>query len=162
MDAFLNQGPFASVPPEGSGRGVTVREGLDGGPEGLEELIDRINPESEVIGVGCMFSSQWPPTRDLLRMMRERFPEGANVGFVDVTGRGSINLRVFERGVGETAACGTGACAAVVTFQQLGLLDADVDVRLPGGQVVVSWHGGSEPVWLTGDAELVSEGFIDL
>ena len=87
----------------------------------------------------------------------ERFPQGANVGFVRVTGRGSIDLRVFERGVGET-----GACAAVVAYQQLGLLDTKVDVRLPGGQVVVSWRGGSEPVWLTGNAEFVSEGFIDL
>ena len=79
-----------------------------------------------------------------------------------VTGRNSIDLRVFERGVGETAACGTGACAAVVTYQRLGLLDADVSVQLPGGQVMVSWRGGSEPVWLTGNAERVSEGFIDL
>jgi diaminopimelate epimerase len=91
-----------------------------------------------------------------------RFPQGANVGFVRVTGRDSIDLRVFERGVGETAACGTGACAAVVTYQQLGLLDTRVVVSLPGGQVVVSWRGGAEPVWLTGNAELVSEGFIDL
>ena len=92
----------------------------------------------------------------------DRFPEGANVGFANITGRNSVDLRVFERGVGETAACGTGACAAVVTGQQLGLLDADVDVRLPGGQVVVSWCGGSEPVWLTGNAETISEGFMDL
>lgn len=92
----------------------------------------------------------------------ERFPQGANVGFARITGRDSIDLRVFERGVGETAACGTGACAATVAYQQLGLLDTDVDVRLPGGQVVVSWRGGSEPVWLTGNAEWVSEGFIDL
>lgn len=91
-----------------------------------------------------------------------RFPEKANVGFVCIRGRTRIDLRVFERGVGETAACGTGACAAVVTSQNLGLLDADVEVRLPGGQVVVSWHGGSEPVWLTGNAETLSEGFIDL
>ena len=92
----------------------------------------------------------------------ERFPEKANVGFVCIRGRDRIDLRVFERGVGETAACGTGACAAVVTGQNLGLLNADVDVRLPGGQVVVSWHGGSEPVWLTGNVETLSEGFIDL
>jgi diaminopimelate epimerase len=92
----------------------------------------------------------------------ERFPEKTNVGFMCIKGRDRIDLRVFERGVGETAACGTGACAAVVAGQNLGLLDADVDVRLPGGQVVVSWHGGSEPVWLTGNAEYMSEGFIDL
>ena len=92
----------------------------------------------------------------------ERFPEKANVGFVCIRGRSRIDLRVFERGVGETAACGTGACAAVVTGQNLGLLDADVEVQLPGGQVVVSWRGGSEPVWLTGDTETLAEGFIDL
>jgi diaminopimelate epimerase len=92
----------------------------------------------------------------------ERFPEKANVGFVCIMGRSHIDLRVFERGVGETAACGTGACAAVVTGQNLGLLDARVDVRLPGGQVMVSWHGGSEPAWLTGNAETLSEGFIDI
>ncbi len=91
-----------------------------------------------------------------------RFPEKANVGFMCVTGRDSLDLRVFERGVGETAACGTGACAAVVTAQRRGLLDADVSVRLPGGQVMVSWHGGSEPVWLTGNAEYMSEGFIEI
>lgn len=91
-----------------------------------------------------------------------RFPEKANVGFVCIRGRDRIDLRVFERGVGETAACGTGACAAVVTGQNLGLLDAEVHVRLPGGQVVVSWRGGSEPVWLTGHTETLSEGFIEI
>ena len=91
-----------------------------------------------------------------------RFPEKANVGFVRIAGRDRIDLRVFERGVGETAACGTGACAAVVTGQRLGLLDDTVSVRLPGGQLVVSWRGGSEPAWLTGNAETISEGFMDL
>jgi diaminopimelate epimerase len=92
----------------------------------------------------------------------ERFPDRANVGFVNITGRDSIDLRVYERGAGETAACGTGACAAVVTGQNLGLLDTRVNVRLPGGQLVVSWRGGTDPVWLTGNAEYISEGFIDL
>ncbi len=90
------------------------------------------------------------------------FPEKANVGFMRITGRDSIDLRVFERGVGETAACGTGACAAVVAGQRLGLLDDSVNVSLPGGQLVVSWRGGSEPVWLTGNAETISEGIMDL
>ena len=92
----------------------------------------------------------------------ERFPEKTNVGFVCITGRDSIDLRVYERGVGETAACGTGACAAVVTGQMLGLLETEVSVRLPGGLVVVSWRGGHEPVRLTGNAETLSEGTIDL
>ncbi|MEJ2127793.1 MAG: diaminopimelate epimerase [Woeseiaceae bacterium] len=91
-----------------------------------------------------------------------RFPEATNVGFMSVADRRNIELRVFERGVGETLACGTGACAAVVAGQRLGLLEEEVSVRLPGGQLVVSWRGGDEPVWLTGNAELISEGTIDL
>jgi len=91
-----------------------------------------------------------------------RFPDRVNVGFVRIAGRDRIDLRVYERGVGETAACGTGACAAVVTGQRLGLLDDTINVHLPGGQLVVSWRGGSEPVWLTGNAETISEGFMDL
>ena len=92
----------------------------------------------------------------------ERFPERVNVGFMRIQDRSSIDLRVHERGVGETAACGTGACAAVVSGQRLGLLDEQVSVDLPGGQVVVSWRGGETPVWLKGDAELISEGMVDL
>jgi diaminopimelate epimerase len=92
----------------------------------------------------------------------ERFPERTNVGFMSVSDRANIDLRVHERGVGETLACGTGACAAVVSGQQLGLLDAEVNVRLPGGQVMVSWRGGTDPVWLTGNAELISRGTMDL
>ena len=91
-----------------------------------------------------------------------RFPEGANVGFMRVSDRTSIELRVWERGVGETLACGTGACAAVIAGNRLGLVAEDVRVRLPGGELMVSWAGGSEPVWLTGNAELISEGTIDL
>ncbi len=91
-----------------------------------------------------------------------RFPESTNVGFMHVNDRSTIELRVWERGVGETLACGTGACAAAVAGQRLGLLDDEVLVRLPGGQLVVSWRGAAEPVWLTGNAELISEGTIDL
>jgi len=92
----------------------------------------------------------------------ERFPERANAGFMAIRDRKAIDLRVYERGVGETLACGTGACAAVVAGQRLGLLDDPVTVSLPGGQLMVSWRGGAEPVWLTGNAELISEGKIDL
>ena len=92
----------------------------------------------------------------------ERFPTGSNVGFMCVQDRTNIELRVFERGVGETLACGTGACAAAVAGQRLGLLDEEVAVRLPGGQLVVSWRGGTGAVWLTGNAELIGEGTIEL
>ena len=92
----------------------------------------------------------------------ERFPELTNVGFVHIKDRQNIGLRVHERGVGETAACGTGACAAVVSGQRLGLLDEEVRVHLPGGQVVVSWHGGEATAWLKGNAESINEGMMDL
>jgi diaminopimelate epimerase len=92
----------------------------------------------------------------------ERFPEMTNVGFMRVRDRQNIDLRVHERGVGETAACGTGAVAAVVSGQRLGLLNEEVSVRLPGGQVVVSWRGGEAPAWLKGNAELINEGMMDL
>jgi len=92
----------------------------------------------------------------------ERFPAAVNVGFMCVRDRENIDLRVYERGVGETLACGTGACAAVVAGRQSGQLGERVAVQLPGGQLMVSWRGGAEPVWLTGNAELIGEGTIDL
>lgn len=92
----------------------------------------------------------------------ERFPEGVNVSFAHIRDRQNIDLRVYERGVGETAACGTGACAAVVAGQRRGQLDEEVAVNLPGGQVVVNWRGDETPVWLKGNAELISDGNIDL
>jgi len=92
----------------------------------------------------------------------DRFPARTNVGFMAIRDRDAIDLRVHERGVGETLACGTGACAAVVAGQRLGYLDHEVTVSLPGGQLVVSWRGGAEPVWLTGNAEFTSEDTIDL
>ena len=74
-----------------------------------------------------------------------RFPRRTNVGFMQIVDRGHIGLRVFERGVGETLACGTGACAAAAVGREQGLLEADVRVDLPGGTAHVSWHGPGEP-----------------
>jgi diaminopimelate epimerase len=90
------------------------------------------------------------------------FPARANIGFMHIRDRNAIDLRVFERGVGETLACGTGSCAAVVSGIRLGQLDEEVTVHMPGGQLVVSWRGGDTPVWLTGYAELISEETIEL
>ncbi len=92
----------------------------------------------------------------------ERFPERTNVGFMAVRNAGEIDLRVWERGAGETLACGTGACAAVVAGRLRGLLDERVKVHLPGGDLVISWAGGEAPVWMTGPAETVFEGEIEL
>jgi len=90
------------------------------------------------------------------------FPARVNAGFMAVRSRTEIDLRVYERGAGETLACGTGACAAVVAGRLRGLLDEQVSVRLPGGNLVISWHAEGEPVWMTGPATEVFEGMIDL
>ena len=89
-----------------------------------------------------------------------RFPARVNVGFMEVVDRSHIRLRVYERGVGETLACGTGACAAVVAGRRQGWLDNKVKVDLPGGTLLVNWNGGTEPVWMTGPATHVFEGEI--
>ncbi len=91
-----------------------------------------------------------------------RFPERTNVGFAEVVDRGHLRLRVFERGVGETRACGSGACAAVVAGRQLGLLDASVRVTLPGGTLAVDYAGDDASVQLTGDAVHVYDGELPL
>ena len=88
------------------------------------------------------------------------FPERVNVGFMQVLSRSEINLRVFERGVGETLACGTGACAAVVAGQQQGLLDDHVTVHLPGGDLTIEWPGPGQSVIMTGPAVTVYQGQI--
>jgi diaminopimelate epimerase len=91
-----------------------------------------------------------------------RFPEKANIGFMEIVDRGQIRLRVFERGAGETLACGTGACAAVVAGQLRGLLDSQVKVQLPGGRVDINWQGSGSSVIMTGPATTVYEGRIHL
>jgi len=88
----------------------------------------------------------------------ERFPNRVNVGFMQVIDSGHIRLRVFERGVGETRACGTGACAAAVIGQQKNLLDKTVIVTLPGGNLEIFWPGGEHDVEMTGPCTTVFEG----
>lgn len=88
------------------------------------------------------------------------FPAKANIGFMQVLARNEVNLRVFERGVGETIACGTGACAAVVAGKLRGLLDMPVTVHLPGGDLEIEWQGEGHPVIMTGPATTVYEGQI--
>ncbi|MGH8580443.1 MAG: diaminopimelate epimerase [Gammaproteobacteria bacterium] len=90
------------------------------------------------------------------------FPEGANVGFMQVLHRGRMRLRVYERGVGETLACGSGACAAVVAGRLMSRLDPEVAVELRGGILRVAWHGEGSPVWMAGPATYVFEGSIQL
>ncbi len=91
-----------------------------------------------------------------------RFPRRVNVGFMQVVSPHEIRLRVFERGSGETLACGTGACAAVASGIRQGLLESPVTVHLPGGDLSIDWPGGDAPLRMTGPAERVFEGRIAL
>lgn len=91
-----------------------------------------------------------------------RFPERVNVGFMQIQSRDEVKLRVFERGVGETDACGSGACAAAVHGIKLGLLDEKVAVNLPGGKLSVSWQSGDDRVWLGGPTATVFHGTVTL
>src|SRR5262245_462383 len=90
------------------------------------------------------------------------FPQGVNVGFMQRENEGRIRLRVFERGAGETLACGTGAAAAVAVGRLWGQLADEVEVSLPGGTLEVSWRGPGSTLWQTGSAIAVYEGQIDL
>lgn len=91
-----------------------------------------------------------------------RFPKRVNAGFMQILSRQQIRLRVFERGSGETLACGTGACAAVVAGISQGLLDSPVAVATRGGDLSIAWEGGSAPVMLTGPAVSVFEGSVEI
>ena len=91
-----------------------------------------------------------------------RFPQGVNAGFMQIENRQHIRLRVYERGVGETLACGSGACAAVAIGRQWNSLDETVTVELPGGTLTIHWPGGDQPLSMTGPATSVFEGQIRL
>jgi diaminopimelate epimerase len=91
-----------------------------------------------------------------------RFPKRVNVGFMEIRDRSHIRLRVHERGVGETLACGTGTCAAVAVGRRHGRLDAEVHVDTRGGELRVNWPGPGERIWLTGPAVVSFEGRVEI
>jgi len=91
-----------------------------------------------------------------------RFPERVNAGYMQIVGRGHIKLRVFERGAGETLSCGTGACAAAVCGIVRGLLDTPVAVDTRGGRLEIGWAGPGQPVYMTGPAQAVFDGEIEI
>ena len=117
-----------------------------GNPHGVL-LVDDVD-EAEVDVLGPLLEAH------------PRFPMRANIGFMQVVSPNEINLRVYERGVGETMACGTGACAAVVAGSLRGLLEMPVTVHLPGGDLEISWLGEGRPVVMTGPATTVYEGQV--
>jgi diaminopimelate epimerase len=133
---------------EVGGETVTLSVLSMGNPHAVQivEDLDR----APVVGQGAQIESH------------PRFPKRVNAGFMQLRDRGHVRLRVFERGVGETLACGSGACAAVAAGRMRGLLDERVEVELPGGCLTVEWAGEGRPVIMTGPAEFVFDGEIDL
>jgi diaminopimelate epimerase len=91
-----------------------------------------------------------------------RFPRRVNVGFMEIVDKSHIRLRVYERGTGETLACGTGACAAVAVGRRHGRLDATVEVELPGGKLEITWNGPGEHIWMKGPAAVSFTGRVEI
>ncbi len=92
---------------------------------------------------------------------RPEFPDSVNVGFLQIVSPARARLRVYERGAGETLACGSGACAAFVVAQQEGLLGESATLELPGGELALHWNGAGHPVQMTGPAEIVYTGILE-
>ena len=153
-------------------------EGLQGQPEGRETLWplvlelagQREAVQVSVVSMGNPHAVQVVADVDsapveLVGPLIEhhpRFPKRVNAGFMQLVDRQHVKLRVFERGAGETLACGTGACAAVVAGIRRGLLDSPVRVDARGGQLSIAWAGEGQPVYLTGPAVTVFEGEITI
>ncbi len=145
---MLNASGSLSTPvPLADGRTIDVTPVSMGNPHAVT-FHDRLTDEL-VLGVGPKLESHpW-------------FPEHANVGFLQINSPDYGNLRVYERGAGETLACGSGACAALVAARQHGLMNDAVRLRLRGGELQLFWAGPGEPVLMTGPATHVFDGILD-
>ena len=119
-----------------------------GNPHAIQ-IVEDIN-QSTVLAEGSLIESH------------SRFPKHVNAGYMQIVNREHINLRVYERGAGETLSCGTGACAAVVAGITRGLLDSRVTVSTTGGNLSICWEGDNNPVWMTGPTVSVFDGEIEL
>ena len=145
---FLAKGRARSYPLKVAGEDVEIGVASMGNPHAVLRVSNVDDAPLDTVGA---------------RLERHpRFPQRVNVGFMQVISRQTIRLRVYERGVGETLACGTGACAAVVVGIDQGLLEPQVRVVLRGGELDIVWKGGNAPVRMTGPAETVFEGQISL
>ena len=144
---FVAEQPADEYSVDVDGQAVTFGAVSMGNPHAVIRIDDVNSAEVETLGPKMESHSL--------------FPNRVNVGFMQVVDRASIRLRVYERGAGETLACGTGACAAVVSGVQRGWLDPQVRVSLAGGDLTISWPGGDAPVLMTGPATTVFEGQIE-
>ncbi len=145
---FIADTEAPSYPVKVGRKSIELRVVSMGNPHGVMRVDDVMAAPVETLG----------PALE----SHERFPNRANIGFMQVLDPEHIALRVFERGVGETRACGTGACAAVVVGQRAGWLAERVLVTLPGGELRVSWAGPGTPAWLTGEAVTAFEGTVQI
>jgi len=150
----LAEVPFATevrknqYPLKLAGESISISAVSMGNPHAVT-LVDNVET-ANVGGLGPQIESH------------SSFPQRVNAGFMQIVAPHEIKLRVYERGSGETLACGTGACAAVVSGIQLGLLQSPVKVNMRGGQLNIEWQGEGQPVMMTGDAEIVFEGEIEI
>ena len=131
-----------------SGRQVEISAVSLGNPHAVQ-LVEDVDG-APVITEGALIESH------------PSFPKRVNAGYMQVVDRTHIRLRVYERGAGETLACGTGACAAVVIGIERGLLQSTVQVNMRGGELTIRWEGEGQPVWMTGPAVTVFDGEIEL
>ncbi|GAA0710575.1 diaminopimelate epimerase [Dokdonella soli] len=127
-----------------AGRDVGIGAVSMGNPHALVEVDDVAGAPVEALGPQIEHAAA--------------FPQGCNVGFAQIVSRDAIRLRVWERGVGETLACGSGACAAVAVLRRRAKLDAEVRVALPGGELGIHWDGPGHTLWMSGPATFVFEG----
>lgn len=165
----MNQPRFAPADLPFNPTGLTPREvngmalwplDLGGGEQAEVALVSMGNPHAvlRVDDVATASVADWGPKIEA----HPRFPRKVNAGFLQVRSRNEVALRVYERDAGETLACGSGACAAVVAGIRLGWLDATVDVHTRGGVLTISWAGEGHSVMMTGPAVTVFEGEIEL
>ena len=155
---FDSNGLTARLPPDG---GAFPLWPLDVGDQVVDiAVLSMGNPHAVQVVADADAA---PVAEDGPRIERHpRFPRRVNAGFMQILDRNAIRLRVFERGAGETLACGTGACAAVVAGIRRGLLDTPVRVETRGGELSIAWAGGNAPVLLTGPAVTVFDGEIEI
>ncbi len=152
----------AALPFDASGLAPRVENGFELWPvEGVELAVLSMGNPHAVQRVADVAAAPVGTLGPLIER-QPRFAKRVNAGFMQVIGRDRIALRVYERDAGETLACGTGACAAVVAGIRLGWLDAAVEVQTRGGLLRIEWAGGESPVWMTGPAEKVFDGEIEL
>jgi diaminopimelate epimerase len=148
-----------SLPFEAAGEAASYRIDLPGGPVDFG-AVSIGNPHA-VIRVRSVAEAPVDTVGPAMEN-HARFPRRVNVGFLEIVAPDHVRLRVFERGAGETRACGTGACAAVAVGRRHGPLAEEVKVDVPGGRLIVRWPGPGEQIWLTGPAETAFEGQVDV